>query len=395
MLSGSIKKGSEILRNPFKKRSTGLFVIQDASEDLPLGYSTMDKNPEVQMAVNGIAGLVASMTIYLMRNTDKGDVREKNELAKKVDIYPYKYMTRFNWMSYIVKNMLVKGNQVVLPIFTEGKIENLKLLKPSEVSLLQNGDDYNILWRGKNFEPDEVLHFVLNPKENAPYEGAGLTVNLKQIVRALGQAQKTKTDFMNSKWKPSLIIRVDAVGEKFRTKEGREELLTDYFDTDEAGKPWIVPAGQIDVEQVKPLSLNDLAINDAINIDKRTVAAAIGVPPFMVGAGEFNKDEYNNFVQTKIMQIAQIIQQTLTAGLLYSPDRYFMFNYRSLYDYSVSEKVSMYSAMSDRLALDRNEFRTGMGLEPREDMEELIGLENYIPAQLLGKQKKLKSEGEK
>lgn len=383
------------MKNPFKKRSAGLFVIQDASEDLPIGYSTMDKNPEVQMAVNGIAGLVASMTIYLMRNTDKGDVREKNELAKKVDIYPYKYMTRFNWMSYIVKNMLVKGNQVVLPIFTEGKIENLKLLKPSEVSILQNGDDYNVLWRGKNFEPDEVLHFVLNPKENAPYEGAGLTVNLKQIVRALGQAQKTKTDFMNSKWKPSLIIRVDAVGEKFRTKEGREELLTDYFDTDEAGKPWIVPAGQIEVEQVKPLSLNDLAINDAINIDKRTVAAALGVPPFMVGAGEFNKDEYNNFVQTKIMQIAQIIQQTLTAGLLYSPDRYFMFNYRSLYDYSVSEKVSMYSAMSDRLALDRNEFRTGMGLEPREDMEELIGLENYIPAQLLGKQKKLKSEGEK
>lgn len=383
------------MKNPFKKRSAGLFVIQDASEDLPIGYSTMDKNPEVQMAVNGIAGLVASMTIYLMRNTDKGDVREKNELAKKVDIYPYKYMTRFNWMSYIVKNMLVKGNQVVLPIFTEGKIENLKLLKPSEVSLLQNGDDYNVLWRGKNFEPDEVLHFVLNPKENAPYEGAGMTVNLKQIVRSLGQAQKTKTDFMNSKWKPSLIIRVDAVGEKFRTKEGREELLTDYFDTDEAGKPWIVPAGQIDVEQVKPLSLNDLAINDAINIDKRTVAAALGVPPFMVGAGEFNKDEYNNFVQTKIMQIAQIIQQTLTAGLLYSPDRYFMFNYRSLYDYSVSEKVSMYSAMSDRLALDRNEFRTGMGLEPREDMEELIGLENYIPAELLGKQKKLKSEGEK
>lgn len=383
------------MKNPFKKRSAGLFVIQDASEDLPIGYSTMDKNPEVQMAVNGIAGLVASMTIYLMRNTDKGDVREKNELAKKVDIYPYKYMTRFNWMSYIVKNMLVKGNQVVLPIFTEGKIENLKLLKPSEVSLLPNGDDYNVLWRGKNFEPDEVLHFVLNPKENAPYEGAGLTVNLKQIVRALGQAQKTKTDFMNSKWKPSLIIRVDAVGEKFRTKEGREELLTDYFDTDEAGKPWIVPAGQIDVEQVKPLSLNDLAINDAINIDKRTVAAALGVPPFMVGAGEFNKDEYNNFVQTKIMQIAQIIQQTLTAGMLYSPDRYFMFNYRSLYDYSVSEKVSMYSAMSDRLALDRNEFRTGMGLEPREDMEELIGLENYIPAELLGKQKKLKSEGEK
>lgn len=381
------------MKNPFKKRDTqSVYVLQDADIGLPYGYTSMEKSPEVQQAVNAIAGLISSMTIYLMRNTKDGDVRERNELSKKVDVYPYKYMTRHNWMFYIVKNMLVKGNQIVLPIFHDGKIENLKPLRPGEVSFVPNGDDYSIQWRGITFFPDEVLHFSVNPAANAPYKGAGLTVNLGEVIKSLAQAQRTKTAFMSSKWKPSLIVRVEGLSEKFKSKEGRNELLSDFFDTDEAGKPWIIPAGQFEVTQVKPLSLNDLAINDGVNIDKRAVAAMIGVPAFLLGVGEFKQDEYNNFIQTRVMQIAQIIQQELTAKLLYSPDRYFMFNYRSLYNYTLSEKVTMYSQMADRLAIDRNEFRDAMGLEPREDMKELLGLENYIPAAMLGQQKKLTQE---
>lgn len=381
------------MKNPFKKRNAqGLYVLQDADIGLPYGYTSLEKSPEVQQAVNAIAGLISSMTIYLMRNTKDGDIRERNELSKKVDVYPYKYMTRHNWMFYIVKNMLVKGNQIVLPILKDGKIENLKPLRPGEVSFMQSDDDYLVQWRGKTFEPSEVLHFSVNPTANAPYKGAGLTVNLGEVIRSLAQAQQTKTAFMSSKWKPSLIVRVDGISEQFQSKEGRAKILTDFFETSEAGQPWIIPAAQFEVSQIKPLSLNDLAINDGVTIDKRAVAAMIGVPAFILGVGDFKQDEYNNFIQTRVMQIAQIIQQELTAKLLYSPDRYFMFNYRSLYNYTLSEKVTMYSQMADRLAIDRNEFRDAMGLEPREDMKELLGLENYIPAAMLGQQKKLTQE---
>lgn len=381
------------MKNPFKKRNAqSLYVLQDADIGLPYGYTSLEKSPEVQQAVNAIAGLISSMTIYLMRNTKDGDVRERNELSKKVDVYPYKYMTRHNWMFYIVKNMLTKGNQIVLPILKDGKIENLKPLRPGEVSFVQSDDDYLVQWRGKTFEPNEILHFSVNPTANAPYKGAGLTVNLGEVIRSLAQAQQTKTAFMSSKWKPSLIVRVDGISEQFQSKEGRAKILTDFFETNEAGQPWIIPAAQFEVSQIKPLSLNDLAINDGVTIDKRAVAAMIGVPAFLLGVGDFKQDEYNNFIQTRVMQIAQIIQQELTAKLLYSPDRYFMFNYRSLYNYTLSEKVTMYSQMADRLAIDRNEFRDAMGLEPREDMKELLGLENYIPAAMLGQQKKLKQE---
>lgn len=383
------------MKNPFRKRTAGqiAYLLNNEDAGIPVGYVPLTRSPEVQMAVNAIAGLIASMTIYLMKNTERGDIRIKSELSKKIDITPYKYMTRFNWMFYIVKNMITHGNQVVLPFFTEdGKIDYLKPLVPNEVSFMQNGDDYYVLYRGKKFSPEEILHFLLNPKEAYPWEGAGYTVELKDVVKALAQAQKTKTEFMSSKWKPSLIIRVDGISGDLRQEDGRDKILKDYFVNSEAGKPWLVPAGQFEVEQVKPLSLNDLAIKDGMELDKKAVASMIGVPPFLLGVGDFKADEYNNFIQTRIMQIATAIQQELTGKTLRSPELYWMFNYRSLYNYTLTEKVTAYGQMADRLAVDRNELREAMGMEPREDMQELLGLENYIPASMLGKQKKLTTE---
>ena len=386
------------MKNPFRKRTAGqiAYLLNNEDVGIPVGYVPLTRSPEVQMAVNAIAGLIASMTIYLMKNTERGDIRIKSELSKKIDITPYKYMTRFNWMFYIVKNMITHGNQVVLPFFTEdGKIDYLKPLVPNEVSFMQNGDDYYVLYRGKKFSPEEILHFLLNPKEAYPWEGAGYTVELKDVVKALAQAQKTKTEFMSSKWKPSLIIRVDGISGDLRKEDGREKILNDYFRNNEAGKPWLVPAGQFEVEQVKPLSLNDLAIKDGMELDKKAVASMIGVPPFLLGVGDFKADEYNNFIQTRIMQVATAIQQELTGKTLRSPEFYWMFNYRSLYNYTLTEKVTAYGQMADRLAVDRNELREAMGMEPREDMQELLGLENYIPASMLGKQKKLTTEENK
>lgn len=386
------------MKNPFRKRTVGqiAYLLNNEDVGIPIGYVPLTRSPEVQMAVNAIAGLIASMTIYLMKNTERGDIRIKSELSKKIDITPYKYMTRFNWMFYIVKNMITHGNQVVLPFFTEdGKIDYLKPLVPNEVSFMQNGDDYYVLYRGKKFSPEEILHFLLNPKEAYPWEGAGYTVELKDVVKALAQAQKTKTEFMSSKWKPSLIIRVDGISGDLRQEDGRDKILKDYFENSEAGKPWLVPAGQFEVEQVKPLSLNDLAIKDGMELDKKAVASMIGVPPFLLGVGDFKADEYNNFIQTRIMQIATAIQQELTGKTLRSPELYWMFNYRSLYNYTLTEKVTAYGQMADRLAVDRNELREAMGMEPREDMQELLGLENYIPASMLGKQKKLTTEENK
>ena len=188
-------------------------------------------------------------------------------------------------------------------------------------------------------------------------------------------------------------MKVDALTEEFASPEGRSRLLAEYIDTSEVGEPWMIPAEQFSVEQIKPLSLSDLALSDMVTLDKKTVASILGVPPFVLGVGEFKQDEWNNFIDSTIMPIALMIQQELTKKLLYSPDYYFKFNQRSLYTYSLQETISAGAEMVDRMALRRNEWRDWVGLPPDSEMNELLALENYLPADRLGDQGKLVQNG--
>lgn len=365
-----------------------------------LGYTSLAHNPEIVAAVDTIARLIGSMTIHLMENAEDGDVRVKDGLSRKIDINPNAYMTRSSLIYWIVKALFLDGNGNAVAQVKSGAeqgttyIEAIDPVSPHRVSFLPDGCGYKVLIDGKPHDPnDDLLHFVLNPSIDYPWKGEGFRVVLSDVANNLKQAAKTEKGFMESKWKPSIIVKVDALADEFASPEGRKKLLESYIDSNDVGAPWLIPAEQFSVEQVKPLTLADLALSDMVALDKRTVASIIGVPPFVLGVGDFNRDEWNNFINSKIMPLARTIEQELTKKLLISSGRFFRFNSWSLFSYSITELVSAGAEMVDRMSLRRNEWRSWVNMPPDPEMNELLALENYLPADKLGDQKKLIQNG--
>lgn len=328
-----------------------------------------------------------------MANTENGDVRINNELSRKIDIEPSPYMTRKQWTEAVVMNLLLygSGNSIVLPHTSDGFLGSLEVISPSRVVLLPNTADrsYYVSVDGIKYSPDEVLHFVHNPDQYYPWKGKGFTVYLRDVANNLKQAAATEKGFMESKWKPSVIVKVDALTEEFSSMSGRKKLLESYVESAEVGEPWLIPAEQFSVEQIRPLSLADLAISDVVKLDKATVAAVLGVPAFLLGVGEYNQKEWEMFINTTVLSIVTELQQEMTKKLITSPKMYLRFNYWSLLNWDIKTISDVLLAGSDRGFISGNEYRDRIGFEPREGLDDLRVLENYIPYEMSGAQKKL------
>ena len=347
--------------------------------------------PEIVACVRKIAELIGSATIHLMSNTKNGDERIVNELSRLIDINPTPNMTRSAWMEWIVTTLLLhgKGNAIVQPQTRSGYLQRLEPIPAWRVSFMAEGEfDYKVYVDGIPRDPQGLLHFVYNPDKNYPWMGTGVNAPLKEIANNLHQARRTEKAFMSSEYKPSLIVKVDALTDELSTPSGRRQLLDDYVKPAEPGEPWIIPAEQFDVQQIKPLTLADLAISDTVTIDKRTIAAIMGVPAWIVGVGEYKRDEWNTFIQTKIMSIAKSIAAELTRKLITSTKWYLAFNVWSLMDYDLKTMSDVLLQGSDRGFINGDEYRDRLHMNPA-GLTEYRVLENYIPWDMAGNQKKL------
>lgn len=355
------------------------------------GYTRLIDSPDVLAAIGSLADIISNATIQLMRNTDDGDVRVRNQLARFMDISPWRHGTRKDLISWIVWTMLTAstGSAFLLPHTERGLLSELEPMPGAYALSDDNGLTYYVMWQGRRYASDSVLHFKRWPDPAQPWQGIGLRISLRDVTSNLRQAAATKKGFMSDKWKPSVIVKVDALADEFADEAGRKRLVDQYMSGSSAGEPWVIPAELMEVQQVKPLSLTDLAIKDSVELDKREVASLVGVTPYMVGVGSYSDAEHNHMIRTTAVTISNIICQELTRKLLISEEMYFQMSTRRLYSYTLQELASVADDQYIRGLMDGNEARDWLGLSPRKGLNELVILENYIPRGMIGNQKKL------
>ena len=384
--------GKRVKVHAQKREASGLSLvglqINSPGVICPSGYHRLDEAPEVAAAVWWISDMIASMTIQLMQNGPSGDTRIRDALARQVDVTPWSLGTRQTLVGWTVATMLLRGNAYVLPVTRNGVLTDLVPMPEAEDRLRPDGEPYEIVWKGLAFDPDEVLHFALRPDLRKPWRGVGLQVQLQQVVDSILQTAATKAAYMSSEYKPPIIVAVNSDSDL--ADEGKRQAFIDaYLKRSDPSAPLVIPADLINVSQVRPLSLTDLAIKDGVELDKKDVAAIVGVPGYAVGVGSFSKDEHNAFVRTKIMYYVEVIKQELTKKLLIRPDLYFRLNARSLYAYDLQELASIAQNLYVRGLMTGNEARNWMGLPPKDGLDDLVILENFIPADMIGDQAKL------
>lgn len=353
-----------------------------------MGYHRLMDAPEVARAIWIISDLISSMPIHLVEKHNNGDERIRDALSRKIDIDPWSLGTRKLWMQWIVSTELTEGESVVIPQTAGMQIADLIPAPDATLYRPTNSTTYYAQYKGHKFEAGNILHFRYRPDPLQPWRGIGLQLQLEQVVKSIIQTADTKTAYMSSEYKPPLIIRVNSDND-LADETARKKFINKFLKRTDKSEPMIIPADLMEVSQVKPLSLTDLAIKDGVELDKRTVASMFGVPPFLLGVGSFNRDEYNAFISSVLLPICRGIEQELTKKLIFSDDRYFRFNARALYSYSLQELSKIALDMRNAGLMSGNEGRNWLDMPPKSGLDELVMLENYLPADRLGDQKKL------
>lgn len=357
------------------------------------GYHMLVDAPEVVSAIWIIADLISSAPIHLMENGEFGDKRIRDALSRKIDVDPWHLGTRQTWVHWIVETELTQGEAVVIPRTAGNLIADLIPAPDATLSRPVSSQSYQAMYNGHTFDADDILHFRLRPDPLQPWRGIGPQVQLQQVVDSIIQTAETKTAYMSSEYKPPIVIAVNS-DSPLADEGARSKFIEKYMKRKDKSEPLVVPADLMSFSQMKPLSLTDLAIKDGVELDKKTVASIFGIPPFLLGVGAFNKEEYNTFISRTIVPICRGIEQELTKKLLYSQERYFRFSTRRLYSYSMQELSQIALNMRNAGLMSGNEGRNWLDLPPRDGLDDLVILENYLPADRLGDQKKLLNNSE-
>lgn len=343
------------------------------------------KSPELLAGINIIAGLLGSLTVQVWAETENGSERVKNGLSYLLDIEPSPNVTRFEWVKQVVTTMYLDGICLVAPT-TDKRSGLLKDLK-----ILTNYSEFSDE-QGRRLIKTEEATYVFDELIKFSLTGAKLLDVLKQPLTNLAVARKAKERFFKSSAAPNRVVYMDLDVSGLNERDDKNlDIFKDSIEYSvENGLPMFMEKNFAEVKDLNAVKYAEVGLDDAIADDVRQIAGIIGVPSFFLGVGSFDRAQYNLFITTTFLAIVRMFEQSLSRVLL-SPKFYVKYDTKKLLNISPLEQAQFVVTLVNNALATGNEGRSVLGMSPVDDpgMNEFRTLENYIPVDKAGAQKKL------
>lgn len=340
---------------------------------------------EFERAVETIGGLLGALTLQVWQS--KGNTKERLKNAKSywLDIEPVRGVTRLEWTKKVVRTMYERGVCFV-SVETDSAGNQLKIL---DDALVQTDGTVRCYKQNVVYKATDLLRFSVGTK---PALEA-----LKQTNDNLRMAAALKARFLKNSFMPKMVVKVD-VDMSALTDENdkRLKVLQNVIArSSESGQPIVFEQGFAEIQELKGRTYDELGLDVALKDEQLKVAAFFGLPAFLVGAGSFDREEYNLFIKTTFMTLVRMFEQQLSR-VFASKDVYVKYNTERLLSIDLSEQMSFVSECLAQGIMTPNEARQKLGLTPSEakGMNDFRILENYVPVSQLGDQAKLNKKKE-
>ena len=330
----------------------------------------------VYRAVDLISGAVAMLPVTLYQDGR----RVENDLSYLINFEPNNINTRFGLFKLVVVDMLQKGNAFLLVMRSGDTVEELRYIKPEEVTILHDKKANRKRFRIKDYgdvDDSDMLHFM-----NLTTDGIkGISV-LEAARRSMGIAWSSEASADNFFERGGAVSGVLA-GKVVLTEKQKLQIRQQWKEIMAPDIGGVAVIGNDMTFTPIHASAADSQLLESRGFNVAEIARFYGISPTLLG--DLTRSSYATFEATTLDFLTNCLQprltnieQELNRKLLLRREKqmlkmHFAYDTEDLLRCTKTEMAQYYRDLINNGVMTVNEVRRKLDLEPVDG-----GDENYI-----------------
>lgn len=350
------------------------------------------KDAAVNRCTRILQGAIATMALDIKQRLPDGTRRDADDhqVSRLIKRRPNRWQTPSEWKSFMMGNLLLRGDGYSLKVFSRGRVIELLPLMASRMQPVQKSDlsiEYNYTKLDGSvtkFTQDEIFH-LRGPSENG---FSGMSV-ISYAVHSIGLSEAIKkqssSTFKNGNTAKGLFRHPKTMGEAAlkRFKESLEQFRTGGQNS---GGDMIIEE-DMKYDRIS-MSLADSQALGLAEFSAIDICMFFGIPPHMIGLttkqtswGSGLEQMSQGFVAYTLNDYMTLFQQTIDRDLLDDEgDYYARFNPASLVKGDLKTRYESYAKGRQWGWLSANDIRQMEDMNPIPDGDDYLVPLNMIAA---------------